>query len=69
LIFLATTQVLFLDDYLQSWKNTLVIVSHDVEFLSQVCTHTIHLHDKQLDYYRGGYDTFRSLFAARQVCV
>ena len=28
--------VLFLDDYLQSWKNTLVIVSHDVDFLSQV---------------------------------
>ena len=28
--------VLFLDDYLQSWKNTLVVVSHDVEFLSQV---------------------------------
>jgi ATP-binding cassette subfamily F protein 1 len=28
--------VLFLDDYLQSWKNTLIVVSHDVEFLSQV---------------------------------
>ena len=28
--------VLFLDDYLQGWKNTLVVVSHDVEFLSQV---------------------------------
>lgn len=28
--------VLFLDDYLQSWKNTLVVVSHDVDFLSQV---------------------------------
>jgi hypothetical protein len=28
----------------------------------------IHLHEHKLDYYRGGYDTFRLLFRARQVC-
>jgi len=33
--------VLFLDDYLQSWKNTLVVVSHDVEFLSQVVSYNL----------------------------
>ena len=28
--------VLWLDDYLQKWTKSLVIVSHDVEFLTQV---------------------------------
>ena len=29
-------QVLWLDDYLNSWKKTLVVVSHDVGFLNKV---------------------------------
>ena len=31
------------------------------------CTRTIHLHEMKLEYYRGGYDSFRTLFAARMV--
>ena len=29
--------------YLQSWKKTLLIVSHDQSFLNDVCTDVIHL--------------------------
>ena len=29
--------VLWLDDYLAKWKNTLLVVSHDQDFLSSVC--------------------------------
>ena len=29
--------------YLQSWKKTLLIVSHDQSFLDDVCTDVIHL--------------------------
>ncbi|EKX54018.1 ATP-binding cassette sub-family F like protein [Guillardia theta CCMP2712] len=58
--------VLWLDDYLRGWEKTLIVVSHDVEFLNSVCTHTIHLHERKLYYYRGGYDSFRSQFEAKQ---
>ena len=58
--------MLWLADYLQRWRKSLVVVSHDVEFLSRVCTHTMHLHARQLDYYRGGYDAFRTQFAQKQ---
>ena len=41
--------VLWLADYLQRWRKSLVVVSHDVEFLSCVCTHTMHLHARQVE--------------------
>jgi ATP-binding cassette subfamily F protein 1 len=40
--------VIWLDDYLQKWKKTLLIVSHDQEFLNSVCEEIIHLEEKKL---------------------
>ena len=34
------------------WKKTLVVVSHDREFLNNVTTDIIHLHDLGLHFYR-----------------
>jgi len=53
--------VIWLDDYLQRWKKTLLVVSHDSEFLNSVCTEMIHLDMKKLNYYKGDYDQFRSM--------
>ena len=44
--------------YLQKWKKTLLIVSHDQDFLDSVCTDIVHLNNKKLDNYRGNYSTF-----------
>ena len=41
--------------YLQHWKKTLLVVSHDQDFLDNVCTDVIHLNQRKLDYYRGNY--------------
>lgn len=41
--------------YLQGWKKTLLIVSHDQGFLDNVCTDIIDLHDQKLYYYKGNY--------------
>lgn len=32
---------LWLEDYLQTWENTLMVVSHNRNFLNNVCTHII----------------------------
>jgi ATP-binding cassette subfamily F protein 1 len=57
--------VLWLDDYMSKWKNTLLVVSHDQEFLSSVCQHIIHLEDKKLYYYKGTFDTFKAMHATK----
>lgn len=51
--------VLWLDAYLQKWKKTIVIVSHDQDFLNNVVTDIIHLDDRKLIYYKGNYEKFK----------
>ncbi|XP_071704680.1 ABC transporter F family member 4-like [Rutidosis leptorrhynchoides] len=55
----------WLKEYLREWKKTLVVVSHDRDFLNTVCNRIIHLHDLKLDLYRGNYDVFESGFQKR----
>jgi len=53
--------VIWLDNYLQNWKNTLLIVSHDQSFLDNVCTDIIHLDQCKLWYYKGNYSMFKKM--------
>ena len=40
--------VLWLESYLQNYKHTLIVVSHDRGFLNEVCTDIIEFKKKQL---------------------
>ena len=44
--------VLWLEDYLQQWKKTLIVVSHARDFLNNVVTDILHLQNKQLARYK-----------------
>lgn len=50
--------VLWLQEYLKSYKHTVFLVSHDREFVNEVCSDIIHFFDKKLHYYRGNFVTF-----------
>lgn len=58
--------VLWLEEYLCRWKKTLVVVSHDRDFLNTVCNEIIHLHDLKLQLYRGNFDDFESGYEQRR---
>ncbi|KAL7684993.1 putative ABC transporter, AAA+ ATPase domain, P-loop containing nucleoside triphosphate hydrolase [Plasmopara halstedii] len=53
--------VIWLDDYLQKWKKTLLVVSHDADFLNSVCSEVLHLENKKIAHYKGNYDMFREM--------
>jgi ATP-binding cassette, subfamily F, member 1 len=57
--------VIWLDEYLQSWKKTLFVVSHDQDFLNSVCQEILHIEDLKLISYKGNYDTFKKAEAER----
>ena len=57
--------VIWLNNYLQNWKKTLLIVSHDQTFLDDVCTDIIHLDNLKLYSYRGNYAQFKTMYAQR----
>ena len=44
--------VIWLDDYLQKWKKTLLVVSHDQDFLNSVCQEILHLDDNKINIYK-----------------
>ena len=53
--------VIWLDNYLQDWKKTLLVVSHDRSFLDNVCTDIVHLDQMKLFYYKGNYSQFKKM--------
>ncbi|NXJ13751.1 ABCF3 protein, partial [Odontophorus gujanensis] len=50
--------ILWLENYLQTWQSTILVVSHDRNFLNTVATDIIHLHSQRLDMYRGDFENF-----------
>ena len=50
--------VLWLEEWLRRYQGTLLVISHDREFLDNVTTHTLHLHEGRAKLYAGGYTAF-----------
>lgn len=44
--------IIWLETYLQNWPTTLLVVSHDRNFLDTVPTDILHLHTQRIDPYR-----------------
>ncbi|KAF9582313.1 hypothetical protein BGW38_000362 [Lunasporangiospora selenospora] len=57
--------VIWLENYLKSWPNTLLVVSHDREFLDEVATDILYQHSETLDYYKGNFTQFHTTKAER----
>lgn len=58
--------VIWLDNYLQNWKKTLLVVSHDQSFLDNVCTDIVHLDQEKLFYYKGNYSSFKKMLVQKR---
>jgi ATP-binding cassette subfamily F protein 3 len=58
--------VLWLEDFLQSYPATILVVSHERDFLNNVVDHILHLERGKLTLYPGGYDAFERQRAERQ---
>ncbi|GAB3097994.1 ABC-F family ATP-binding cassette domain-containing protein [Lysobacter terrae] len=50
--------VLWLEQWLLKYPGTLLLISHDREFLDGVSTHTLHLHEGKAKLYTGDYTAF-----------
>jgi ATP-binding cassette subfamily F protein 3 len=57
--------LVWLEGWLQRYPGTLIVISHDREFLDAVTTVTLHLDNAKLDRYGGNYTTFEEMRAER----
>lgn len=48
----------WLTEHLKRYPHTLVVISHDRDFLDEVTDHTLHMDRGKLTLYRGGYSSF-----------
>ncbi|BAN22924.1 ATP-binding cassette domain-containing protein [Caballeronia insecticola] len=55
--------IVWLEDWLGRYPGTLVVISHDREFLDSVCNVTLHLENRQVKRYGGNYSQFEVLRA------
>lgn len=49
---------LWLEQWLKTYPGTLLLISHDRDFLDQVVTHIVHMYRQKLDLYKGQYSAF-----------
>ena len=58
----------WLEDFLEKFKNTVIVISHDRHFLNQVCTHIADIDYGHVQMYTGNYDFWleSSQLAAKQ---
>ena len=56
---LDVESILWLEDFLLSFQNTVIVVSHDRHFLNRVSTHTADIDYHQVTLYTGNYDFWR----------
>ncbi|TLX59058.1 ABC transporter ATP-binding protein [Stutzerimonas nosocomialis] len=57
--------ILWLEDWLKGYPGTLMLISHDRDFLDAVVDHVAHLEQCKLTLYRGGYSAFERARAER----
>lgn len=57
--------VMWLESWLQSYRGTLVLISHDRDFLDAIVNHIAHIEQQKLTLYKGGYSDFERQRAER----
>ncbi|MDR7106720.1 ATP-binding cassette domain-containing protein [Pseudomonas frederiksbergensis] len=57
--------IIWLEEWLKSYPGTLLLISHDRDFLDAVVNHVAHVDQRKITLYRGGYTAFERARAER----
>jgi ATP-binding cassette subfamily F protein 3 len=57
--------IIWLESWLKKYRGALLLISHDRDFLDNVCTHIAHIEQQKIDFYTGNYSAFEAQRAAR----
>ncbi|RTE64435.1 ATP-binding cassette domain-containing protein [Amphritea opalescens] len=56
---------IWLEQWLRNYQGTLLLISHDRDFLDAVSTHIVHMSNQKTELYKGGYSDFEKRRAER----
>ncbi|MCI5039065.1 MAG: ABC-F family ATP-binding cassette domain-containing protein [Donghicola eburneus] len=60
---------LWLEEYLATYPHTVIVISHDRGLLNRAVTEILHLEDRKLTLYQGGYDRFAKTRAEQRAVL
>ncbi|MDR1401448.1 MAG: ABC-F family ATP-binding cassette domain-containing protein [Puniceicoccales bacterium] len=49
---------MWFENYLKNLSKTILMISHEKQFLNKICNYIISVHDRQLHLFKGNYDTY-----------
>jgi len=57
--------IIWLESWLNAYRGTLLLISHDRDFLNNICTHIAYLEHQNIQLYTGNYSAFEHIRAER----
>ena len=61
--------IIWLVNYIESWKGVAIIVSHNIGFLNETCSHIMNVENLKLVTYKGNYTMFKDTQKQKQKCL
>ncbi len=54
--------IIWLSNYLDTWKGTVIIVSHNIGFINDLCDYILAIESCKLTQYKGNYDSYKRAY-------
>ncbi len=64
--FLDENHIIWLKNFLKSYENSFIMVSHDIPFLNDVVNVVYHVENAELTRYTGNYDQFQQMYLLKK---
>jgi ATP-binding cassette subfamily F protein 1 len=58
--------IIWLGNYMENWKGVAIIVSHNIGFLNETCSHILNIENLKLITYKGNYSMFKESLEQKQ---
>ncbi len=58
--------IIWLGNYMDSWKGVAIVVSHNIGFLNETCSHIMNIENLKIVTYKGNYNMFKTSLEQKQ---
>ena len=60
---------IWLTEYLNNWKHTSIIISHNIGFINDVCDYILNIETQKLSMYKGNYNSFKKAYNIKLITI
>lgn len=61
--------IIWLTNYLNNWKHTAIIISHNIGFINDICDYILNIENQKLAMYKGNYNLFKKAYNIKLVTM